>query len=240
MYRSQIAESISYRGHNGDEIEAYFAYPLGDGKFPSVVLLHHAPAWDEASIEMVRKFAHYGYATISPHLFSRESQGTASPEDAAAVGRASGGVPDDRMLGDVEGAIKFLRDRPSSNGKVGTIGFCVGGRQSFLVGCSLAVDAVVDCWGADVVLGPDQLTPRHPVAVIDMVPNLTCPLLGIFGADDYNPSLLQVKMIEEVLKQHHKEHEFHIYEGAGHSFFTTDELNYRVEQALDGWRIRLL
>jgi len=227
---------MSYAGHGGDEIEAYLARPLGDGPFPSMVLLHHAPAWDESSIEMTRKFAHHGYATISPHLYSREGQGTASPEDAAAAARATGGIPDDRMLGDVEEAIKLLRSQPYSNGKVGVIGFCSGGRQAYMIGCRLPVDAAVDCWGGGVVVGPDQLNPSHPVPVIDMTPDLHCPLLGIFGADDYNPTRLQVEKTEEVLKQYNKDYEFHLYEGAGHSFFTTDELNYRVEQALDGWR----
>ena len=74
MYQGQIAEMITYAGHNGDEIDAYLARPSGDGPFGGVIFLHHAPAWDEVSIEMVRKLAHHGFATISPQ--SAEGCGT--------------------------------------------------------------------------------------------------------------------------------------------------------------------
>ena len=90
---------------------------------------------------------------VCPNLYYREAPG-ASPDDAAAASRAPGGVPDDRLVGDVGGAMAYLRARPASNGKVGTIGYCSGGRQSFLAGVSLPLDAAVDCYGAFVVGTP--------------------------------------------------------------------------------------
>lgn len=48
-----------------------FARPLGAGPFPGVVLIHHAPGWDEWYRETTREFAHHGYATISHNLFHR-------------------------------------------------------------------------------------------------------------------------------------------------------------------------
>jgi carboxymethylenebutenolidase len=236
MHRSQLAETITVPGHHGDPIESYLARPLEDGRFPSMVVLHHAPGWDEATMETVRKFAHHGYAAICPHLFGREGRGAANPEDAAAAGRIAGGAPDDRVVGDVGGALEYLRQQDFSNGKVGVIGFCSGGRQAYLAACQLPLDAAVDCWGGSVVMEQEALNERHPVAPIDMTANLGCPLLGIFGADDYNPSQAQVELIEKALQAHGKTYEFHSYEGAGHSFFTVDELNYRVEQTLDGWK----
>lgn len=236
MHRSQLAETITIPGHNGDPVESYLARPLGEGRFPSMVVLHHAPGWDEATIETVRKFAHHGYTALCPHLFSREGRGVANPEDAAAAGRIAGGAPDDRVVGDVGGALEYLRQQDFSNGKVGVIGFCSGGRQAYLAACQLPLDAAVDCWGGNVVMEREALNERHPVAPIDMTPGLGCPLLGIFGADDYNPSQAQVELIEKALQAHGKTFEFHSYDGAGHSFFTVDELNYRVEQALDGWK----
>ncbi len=142
MYRSQIEELITYAGHNGDEIEAYLSRPVGDGPYPSVVFLHHAPGWDEASIEMARKFAHHGFVTIAPHLYHRSAEGASTPQEAAAAARPIGGMPDDQLFGDVDGAIKTLRSAPYSNGKIGVIGGCSGGRQAFMVGCRLPVDVM--------------------------------------------------------------------------------------------------
>ncbi len=71
MYESMIAENINIRGHNNDLIETYLARPLGEGPFPGVVLIHHYPGWDEASKEMIRKFAHHKYIGIMPNLHHR-------------------------------------------------------------------------------------------------------------------------------------------------------------------------
>jgi carboxymethylenebutenolidase len=99
-----------------------------------------------------------------------------------------------------------------------------------------AIDAAVDCWGGRVVAAPDQLTPQQPVAVIDMTPEMHCPLLGIFGNDDANPDVAQVNRTEEELQKHHKDYEFYRYDGAGHGFFAVDRPGYRPEQAVDGWK----
>jgi carboxymethylenebutenolidase len=238
VYDGTLAESIRMRGHGGDWIEAYLARPLGPGPYPGVVVIHHMPGYDAATKEITRTFAVNGYLAICPNLHHREAPG-ASPDDAAAAARAAGGVPDERMVGDVGGAVEYLRALPQSSGKVGVIGYCSGGRQTYIAACSLPVDAAVDCYGGRVVAGPDELSARQPVAPIEMTPRLGCPLLGLFGAEDRNPDTAQVARIEEELKRHGKEYEFHVYEGAGHAFFSVDRPSYRVEAATDGWqRIR--
>ena len=70
-----IAETVHYRGHDGDEIEAYLARPLGSGPYPGVIVTHHMPGWDDATKEITRKFAHYGYAAIHPNPLNREGPG---------------------------------------------------------------------------------------------------------------------------------------------------------------------
>ena len=90
-----------------------------------------------------------------PNLYYRVPPG-ASPDDAAAAARAQGGVPDARLIGDVAGAAAYLRGLTSSNGKVGVIGYCSGGRRSVLAAFSLPLDAAVDCYGAFVVGNPPR------------------------------------------------------------------------------------
>jgi carboxymethylenebutenolidase len=150
MYDAMMAETITLIGHDDDAIEAYSARPLGPGPYGGVVVLHHLPGYDEATKEIVRTFAAHGYLAICPNLHYREAPG-ASPDDASAAVRNVGGVPDDRLVGDVDAAARYLRTQTSANGKVGTIGYCSGGRQSFLAACSLRLDAAVDCYGGFVV-----------------------------------------------------------------------------------------
>ena len=235
-YEGQIGETITVAGHKGEEIEAYYARPLGAGPFPGVVVIHHAPGWDEWCKEVARKFAHHGYAAIDPNLYHRAGPGT--PDDQAARARAAGGSPDDVVMGDVAGCMQFLRAQPYASGKIGVIGFCSGGRHTFLAACTLpGIDAAVDCWGGNVVVDdPGQLTPARPVAPIDLADKLSCPLLGLFGNDDRNPSPEHVNKLEETLKRLGKDYSFHRYDGAGHGFFATDRPGYRPEQAVDGWQ----
>jgi len=234
-YPSLLAETVSFRGHNGDQGEAYLARPTHPGKFPGVVVIHHMPGWDEWITEVVRKFAHHGFAAISPHLYFRDGPG--NPDDIGARVRAAGGVPDDQVVGDVAGAMAFLRAQQNHNGKIGVIGFCSGGRHAYLCACRIAdLDAVVDCWGGNVVVDDkSQLNAKRPVAPIDLTEQLRAPLLGIFGNDDQNPNADQVNRTEATLKRLGKTYEFHRYDGAGHAFFNTSRSAHRPEQAADGW-----
>ena len=236
-FRNIQAGMATYRGHGGDRGDAYYAHPTNAGPHPGVVVIHHMPGWDEWTCEVARKFAHHGYAAIAPSLYFRVGDG--ADEAVVAKIRESGGIPDEQMLGDVTGAIDFLRSQPHASQKVGVIGFCSGGRQAYLAACKLShlIQGAVDCWGGNVVVdNPKDLNDKRPVAPIDLTEKLSCPLLGIFGNDDANPTADQVNRTEAVLKRLSKNYEFHRYNGAGHAFFNTARDAYRPEQALDGWK----
>jgi carboxymethylenebutenolidase len=235
MYEGMIAETVSMNSANGDIINAYYARPLGPGPFPGVVVIHHMPGWDEWYREATRRWAHHGYAALSPNLYFRAGHGT--PEDVTAKVRADGGVADEQVVGDLAGAEQFLRSQANSNGKVGIWGTCSGGRHAYLAACRLQTfDAVIDCWGGRVVMAESDLNEKFPVAPIDYTKDLNCPLLGIFGADDHSPTPEQVAIHEAELKKYGKEYEFHMYEGAGHGFFYYHSAAYRQQQAIDGWQ----
>lgn len=234
QYEGVLAETISIDGHQGEAIYAYFARPLGAGPFPAIVLAHHMPGWDEWYKEATLRFARQGYAALCPNLYHRAGHGT--PEDVAAKVRAQGGVDDDQAVGDLAAAGRFLRTLPSGNGKVGIFGTCSGGRHAYLTACRTSVfDAVVDCWGGRVVMRDEDLTPRQPVSPLSYTADLSCPLLGLFGAEDTSPTPEQVALHEDELKRLGKTYEFHLYPNAGHGFFYQHRPAYRQEQAVDGW-----
>src|SRR6476646_966528 len=234
MSDTLAASTVTITGAGGDGIPAYLARPEGDGRRGGVVVIHHMPGYDRESKEIVRRFAELGYDAICPNLYHREAPG-ASPDDAAAVGRANGGVPDERLVGDVAGAAAYLRALPTSNGKVGTIGYCSGGRQSVLAACNLDLDAAVDCYGAYVTGTPPADFPVPITNIVDQLPNLRCPLLGLFGNEDKSPSPAHVDELEAILEELGKSYEFHRYDGAGHGFFSPDRPSYRVAAVNDGW-----
>lgn len=233
MTDTLCAQTIRITGHDGDEIEAYLARPDDDQTRGGVVVIHHMPGYDRATKEITRRFAELGYDAICPNLYWREAPG-AAPDDAAAMARANGGVPDERLVGDVGGAAAYLRGLPTSNGKVGVIGYCSGGRQSVLAACHLDLDAAVDCYGAFVTGTPPEGFPMRS-NLVEQLPSLRAPLLGLFGVEDSYPSPEQVEELEQILTANSKEFEFHSYEDAGHAFFAVDRPSYRVAAANDGW-----
>jgi carboxymethylenebutenolidase len=234
MYDAMMAETIRFTGNGDDEILGYLARPLAAGPFGGVVVIHHMPGYDRSTKEIVRTFAEHGYNALCPNLHHRALPG-GDPGEAARLTRESGGVPDEQCVGDVAGAAAVLRALTTSNGKVGVIGYCSGGRQSFLVACRLPLDAAVDCYGGRVAPAPDEIDPAAPPPAVTLTAGLSCPLLGLFGAQDANPSPEQTARIEAALREHDKEYEFHTYDGAGHAFFSVDRPNYSVEAAADGW-----
>jgi carboxymethylenebutenolidase len=229
-----VAGTVTISGHGGDQIEAYLARPLDGGSRGGVVVIHHMPGYDASTKEIVRRFAVEGYNALCPNLYAREAPG-ADPDDAAAAVRALGGVPDERLVGDVSGASAHLKGLDGANGKIGVIGYCSGGRHTFLAACSLPVDAAVDCYGAFVVEDPPEGMPKHMQPILHLAPNLSAPLLGLFGKDDRFPDQDSVAALDAELSKLDKPHEFHSYEGTGHSFFSVDRPAYRPEAAVDGW-----
>lgn len=233
-YSGMIAETIAIKGDQGDYINAYYSRPLNAENVPSIVLIPHMPGWDEWCRETSRRFTEHGYAVVCPDIYARVATGR--PEEVSAKSREDGGRADSQVMGDVKGALDFLKLQPNTNGKVGVIGMCSGGRHAYLAACTVpGFDAAVDCWGSAVVNDPSRLTEKTPVAPIDYTEQLNIPLLGIFGNDDFSPTVPDVDAMEAKLKELGKDYEFHRYEGAGHGIWYYDKPMYRQQQAMDSF-----
>lgn len=233
-YEGMLAETVTITGDKGDVIGGYVARPLGPGPHPGVIVIHEAFGLVEHTRELVRKFAAQGYIAITADLYYREGPG--DPEQILAAVRQKGGIPDSQAIGDFEGAVNRLRSVATFNGRVGCIGHCSGGRHTLLFACNTQnLSAAVNCYGGRVVT--EELTPNQPKAVVDMVADLSCPLLGLFGESDQNPSPEHVARLEAELKKHNKGYEFKSYPpDAGHGFFADYRPSYRQEAAVDGWQ----
>jgi carboxymethylenebutenolidase len=228
------SEVLTYPGGNGDQIHAYVTRTTAAGPRGAIVAVHHMPGWDEFYREFSDRLARHGYTVICPDLYCRYGHGT--PDDIAAKVRGEGGVPDDSVVADLAAAREWVLAQPDSNGKAGIIGTCSGGRHALLTASRTpGFDAVGDLWGGGVVMRPEDLTPARPVAPIDLTPQLSAPLLGIFGNDDQYPSPEQVDLHEEELEKYGKEFEFYRYDGASHGFFYYFAPMYRPEATMDAW-----
>jgi len=118
MYDAVLSETVTITGHGGDAIEAYSARPLTPGPLGGVVVLHHLPGYDRQTKEFTRSLAVGGFNAVMPNLYWREAPG-ADADDAMATARAQGAIPiaDERVVGEVEGAMAYLNGLSNANGK---------------------------------------------------------------------------------------------------------------------------
>jgi carboxymethylenebutenolidase len=165
-------------------------------------------------------------------MYTRE--GSPDETNMDSVIKTMFSVPDSQAMADLDSAALYLKGQSDSNGKVGAIGFCSGGRYTLMVGCTSSnVDACVDSAGGFII--QDEHTEQRPVSPIDLVPHLHCPLLALFGEEDPNPSPAHAERLQAELDKHGKTYEFIMYRNAGHAFFADYRPSYRAAAAQDMW-----
>src|SRR5581483_3879920 len=194
---SMQTDTVIVTGAGDADVDCYFARPSGPGPFPGVVVLQHIFGVDEWIMEVCRKLAHFGYAAIAPNFYARiGSLGSGAAEDLGARLRSLGGLDDKVVTGDISACVDYLKAMPESNGRVGTIGFCMGGLHGYAAACRLtSIDATIDCWGGNVAPDPQRLEQMAAqglhFAPVQETAAITAPLLGIFGVEDRNPNLAE-------------------------------------------------
>jgi carboxymethylenebutenolidase len=221
-----------YPSQDGTHIKAYLSRPVTPGRYPGVIVIMEAFGLVDHIKDVAQRFAREGYVAIAPDMYTRE--GSPNPEVLDEVIKVMFSVPDSQAMADLDAAARYLKGRPDSNGKVGAIGFCSGGRYTLMLGCtSKNLDAAVDSAGGFII--QDDHTPQRPVSPIDMIPNLSCPLLALFGEEDPNPSPAHAERLKAELDKHGKTYELRIYPNAGHAFFADYRPSYRPVAAQDMW-----
>jgi carboxymethylenebutenolidase len=211
-------QTVTYK--SGDEmVSGFLATPEGKGPFPALVVIQEWWGLNDWVKEQARLLAKEGYVALAVDLYRGKVATT--QEDAHQLMM---GAPSDRIMKDLVAGLVFLRARPDvKKDRVGSIGWCMGGRYSL----ALAVDdpglaAVVAYYGAP---------PTDPTAIA----KIKAPVLGNYGAEDKGPSPDQVRAFEAAMKKAGKSIDVKIYEGAGHAFANVNNPwgGYREEAAKD-------
>jgi carboxymethylenebutenolidase len=238
------AENLTFAGAQGTQINGYLARPAAEGSHPGMIVIHEAMGLNEHIRDIVDRFANIGYVALGVDLYTREG-GPPPMDDKQAMMKRLFSMADETVLGDLVGAADHLRSLDGVTGRIGCIGFCMGGRYTLLMACaSDRLNAAVDCWGGfiDRATPDERSTPERPTPPLEMVDHLSCPLLAAIGADDQNPSPeLGAQLRERAEQAQHgagaevSEVEVDVYEGAGHAFFADYRPNYRPAAAAKLW-----
>jgi carboxymethylenebutenolidase len=235
-----LAAELTYPGHAEEQVNAYLARPVTASRQeprPAMIVIHEAGGLGEHIRDVVNRFANIGYVALGVDLYTREG-GPPDTSNLEELFTRLFSMSDEVVLGDLEGAADLLRAREDVSGKVGCIGFCMGGRYTLLfAGASDRLDAAVDCWGGfiDRATQDERSTRERPTPPLELAGRLSCPLYAAIGAEDHNPSPELAGPLRERARASGHEVEVEVYDGAGHAFFADYRPTYRPVPAARLW-----
>ena len=231
-------------GYQGLDMVAYVSHPApSEGvSWPAVIVIQEIFGVNEHIQKVCDRFAANGYVAVAPALFHREHPNPKlgySPEDMQAGINYMSAMNDEEIVTDINETLNYILGgdnrtpyNRTAGQKVGIVGYCVGGRITYLAATSCSrLDAAVAYYPGRVLVpfGDDNPAP------IDLTGNIKIPLMGQFGDQDGNPSPADVETIEARLDAAGVSYDFKMYAGAGHGFNCDERDSYHAEAAEDAW-----
>jgi carboxymethylenebutenolidase len=206
---------IDIDSHDGKRFHAYHAAPA-QGSGPGIVLLQEIFGINGFMRAMADRFAEEGYVVLVPDLFWRMKPDIELGYDEADFHEALGyneRLDIDLCMRDIGSTLDALRASPMHAGKVGAIGYCLGGKLAMLAAARLDIDCSVSYYG----VGLD--------AYINEVPAIRCPVLFHFaGQDTFCPPVARDALLAVFATN--PQIESHVYAGCDHAFATPDRAHF--------------
>jgi carboxymethylenebutenolidase len=220
------SEKVAYAEVNGEKVYGYVARPVkapleGKGKLPGLIVIHEWWGLNDNVREEARRLAAEGYVTLAVDLYGGRT--ATEVKDAMALSQALTKNPGPAEE-NLQQAYAYLAGKAGAP-RVGTIGWCLGGRWSLRTALLLPkdVDATVIYYGSVNV-------PEAELATLQM------PVLGLFGSKDPVIPLNTVVTFEETMKKLGKDVDVHVYDGAAHAFANPSGTSYQAAAAEDAWK----
>lgn len=202
-------------------VQGYLAKPKGEGIFPTVIVIQEWWGMDNQTRSIANRFAMEGYLAFAPDLYHGELAALGDSQKAMSLVQKYAPT----AASDLESVYDELKNDKYSNGKVGSVGFCFGGRMSLTLSTTRPLDAVCTFYGGNMQTVFDKLRT-----------NLKAPVLGLFGDADQSIPAGTVEEFDKLLDEVGVEHEVIMYPNSGHAFFRDSDPNvYKPEAAQDAW-----
>ncbi|MGE0131241.1 MAG: dienelactone hydrolase family protein [Blastocatellales bacterium] len=207
----------TFRG-NGLEVNAFIARPSSVEKAPAVIIVHEWWGLNPHIEDIAQRFVREGFIAVAADLYEGKTT-----KDAQEASKLMAALKPEDGLARLQMVLNQLRARPDVSA-VGVTGFCMGGTFALLLACNAKVEASAPFYGdvpADTAL----------------IGKLICPVLFIGAEKDQWITTEKMNRLDAALKQHGKEGEVRVYEGADHAFFndTRPEV-YSKADAEDAWK----
>ena len=200
----------------------YLALPPG-GSGPGLLLWQEIFGVNEHMRAVAEQYALAGFVVLAPDVFWRQAPrvelGYTGDDFQRAIGLMKG-YADPDALADIAAAMKTLRARAELTGKVGSIGYCMGGRLTYLTAATCDVAAAVPYYGGGIQ------------GQLDRASAIRCPMQFHYAEQDNNIPLSAVDQVRAALPVlPGVTHEVHVYPGAHHGFNCWARASYHARSA---------
>lgn len=219
----------------GGHIPAYRAMPAKPGKHPTIVVIQEIFGVHEHIKDICRRLAKMGYYAIAPELFARQGDVSKMTDIGDILAQVVAKVPDAQVFDDIDASIAYAKaSGHADTKKLGTIGFCYGGRMVWLYNqYNPRVKAGVAYYGLLSGL-TSEIKPQDP---IDIAAKLTVPTLGLYaGSDSFIPDTLVDQMRAELQKSGSGS-DIVVFPGLNHGFNADYRPTYDKAAADFAWKL---
>lgn len=218
----------------GGDMPAYRAMPASGGPSPTILVVQEIFGVHEHIKDICRRLAKLGYFAVAPELYARQGDVSKLTDFKEIIGKVVSKVPDAQVMDDLDATTAWAKKTGKADtSRLGVTGFCWGGRIVWLYSAhSKDVKAGV-AWYGRLVGQPDELHPKNP---IDLVKDLRCPVLGLYGAADTGIPVESVEKMRHALKDAGKTAEITLYPDTPHGFYADYRPSYRKDRAEEGWK----
>jgi len=202
-------------------VKGHLAKPAGSDSHPAVIVIQEWWGLDAQTKSVADRFAQEGYLAFAPDLYHGELAQLGDGDTAMKLVQKYG----PNAYVDLESLYDALKANPDCNGKIGSVGFCFGGRMSLMLGARRPLNAVCTFYGGGMQTIFEQLRA-----------SLKSPVLGFFGDADVSIPAGTIAEFEKLLVEVGVEHEVITYPNSGHAFFRDSDPGVYIPAASkDAW-----
>jgi carboxymethylenebutenolidase len=216
----------------GGAMPTYYARPTGKGPFPTVLVNEEIFGVHDYIKDVCRRLAKLGYVAVAPEIYFREGDITKVTDMSQLFGQFISKAPDDRVLADLDAAVKWAEANKGDAKRLGVTGFCRGGRNTWMYAAHNPTLKAAVAWYGPVGGTPSAIQPK---TVMDIAAQIDCPLLGLYGGQDTSIKVEDVQAAATKARAAGKTVEIVVYPDAPHGFHADYRPSYKAADAADGW-----
>lgn len=228
------SEYVELKVSDGTTMQAWTARPIAGGSLPGLLVFQEAFGVNAHIRDITQRFAREGFIAIAPELFHRTAPGFEGAYDSfPTVMPHLNALKDDQMEADQRAAFEWLTAQGVTEGRIGAVGYCMGGRAAFLAGLTLPVGCATSYYGGGIA--PRGTNP----GLLMRAKDLRCPVLLFWGGKDKSLTHDQVRAVRDTLSAARKNFINVEISDAEHGFFCDQRASYNPTAAAEAWPLTL-